>query len=58
MIRIQWFLNAKGPSTVSSMGGRWSLRDNGEAPDTQGSMTLSRAAFQVYPDTCGSRPRT
>src|SRR5205085_5455010 len=32
---VQWYLNAKGPSSVSSVGGRWSLRDGGETPDTQ-----------------------
>jgi predicted dehydrogenase len=82
---VQWFLGAKGPATVSSVGGRWSLKDGGETPDTQdavfaydpkfslqvslreagvgrregngleffgtkGSLTISRGAFQVYPD--------
>ena len=32
---VQWFLDANGPRTVSSMGGRWSMQDNGETPDTQ-----------------------
>ncbi len=32
---VQWYLNAKGPGAASSIGGRWSLRDNGETPDTQ-----------------------
>ncbi|HUK19451.1 MAG TPA: Gfo/Idh/MocA family oxidoreductase [Bryobacteraceae bacterium] len=35
---VQWLLNSNGPQTVSSMGGRWSLRDNGETPDTQEAM--------------------
>jgi predicted dehydrogenase len=30
-----WFLEATGPVYVSSVGGRYSLRDNGETPDTQ-----------------------
>jgi predicted dehydrogenase len=30
-----WYLDAKGPLSVSSVGGRYSLRDNGETPDTQ-----------------------
>ena len=82
---VQWCLNSKGPVSASSIGGRWSVRDNGETPDTQdaillydpklslqvsireaavgrregngleffgtkGSMTLSRGAFQIYPD--------
>ncbi|SPE40577.1 Oxidoreductase domain protein [Candidatus Sulfopaludibacter sp. SbA3] len=32
---VQWLLNSDGPKAVSSMGGRWSLQDNGETPDTQ-----------------------
>jgi predicted dehydrogenase len=82
---VQWFLGAKGPGIVASMGGRWSLKDGGETPDTQdavfqyphnfslqvtmreaavgrregngleffgskGSLTISRAGFQVHPD--------
>jgi predicted dehydrogenase len=30
-----WVLGSKGPLAVCSMGGRFSLRDNGETPDTQ-----------------------
>jgi predicted dehydrogenase len=29
-----WYLDAKGPLSVASVGGRYSLRDNGETPDT------------------------
>ncbi|MGH9628973.1 MAG: Gfo/Idh/MocA family protein, partial [Bryobacteraceae bacterium] len=32
---IQWFMQVKGPKSVSSMGGRFALEDNGETPDTQ-----------------------
>lgn len=32
---VQWFLDSNGPARVSSFGGRWSLEDNGETPDTQ-----------------------
>jgi predicted dehydrogenase len=32
---VQWYLGSSGPQLVSSMGGRWSLQDNGETPDTQ-----------------------
>lgn len=32
---VQWYLRSKGPRTVFSTGGRWSLKDNGETPDTQ-----------------------
>jgi predicted dehydrogenase len=30
-----WFLGVKGPQAVCSVGGRYSLHDNGETPDTQ-----------------------
>ena len=32
---VQWFLGVKGPSAVSSAGGRFALEDDGETPDTQ-----------------------
>src|SRR5262249_25125786 len=32
---VDWCLGVKGPSSVASMGGRFSLQDNGETPDTQ-----------------------
>ncbi len=32
---VHWFLGVKGPSAVSSFGGRFSLEGNGETPDTQ-----------------------
>jgi predicted dehydrogenase len=32
---VDWYLGAKGPLAVSSAGGRFSLEDNGETPDTQ-----------------------
>ncbi len=35
---VQWALNVKGPSAVSSSGGRFALEDNGETPDTQDAM--------------------
>ena len=30
-----WYLGVKGPSSVTSVGGRFCLQDNGETPDTQ-----------------------
>ncbi len=30
-----WYLDASGPKSVASMGGRFCLQDNGETPDTQ-----------------------
>jgi predicted dehydrogenase len=32
---VQWAMQVKGPSAVSSSGGRFALQDNGETPDTQ-----------------------
>src|SRR5262249_55381487 len=32
---VDWYLGAKGPLSVTSVGGRFSLQDNGETPDTQ-----------------------
>ncbi|MGP0064139.1 MAG: Gfo/Idh/MocA family protein [Isosphaeraceae bacterium] len=39
---VHWFLDAKAPSAVTSVGGRYALKDNGETPDTQD-------AFFEYP---------
>src|SRR5437879_13186144 len=35
---VHWFLGASAPKAVSSSGGRFALRDNGETPDTQDSL--------------------
>ena len=32
---MQWYLKVLGPSSVSSIGGRFALKDDGETPDTQ-----------------------
>jgi predicted dehydrogenase len=32
---VDWYLGGKAPRTVTSVGGRYSLKDNGETPDTQ-----------------------
>jgi predicted dehydrogenase len=32
---VHWFLDAAAPSAVTSSGGRFALKDNGETPDTQ-----------------------
>src|SRR5258708_696533 len=32
---VHWFLNAQGPTAITSCGGRLCLEDNGETPDTQ-----------------------
>lgn len=35
---VQWFLGASAPKAVTSSGGRFALKDNGETPDTQDSL--------------------
>ena len=35
---VHWFLGATAPKAVTSSGGRFALRDNGETPDTQDSL--------------------
>ncbi len=40
---VHWLLNSPGPRVAASVGGRWSLPDNGETPDTQ------EAIFQYDP---------
>ncbi|MCI0700603.1 MAG: Gfo/Idh/MocA family oxidoreductase [Planctomycetia bacterium] len=35
---VHWFLGVTGPTSVTSVGGRFSLQDNGETPDTQDSI--------------------
>ncbi len=32
---VHWFMNVNGPTAVSSSGGRYALKDNGETPDVQ-----------------------
>jgi predicted dehydrogenase len=32
---VHWYLNVKGPKAVTSVGGRYYVKDNGEVPDTQ-----------------------
>jgi predicted dehydrogenase len=32
---VHWYLGAKGPKSVASVGGRFCVQDNGETPDTQ-----------------------
>ena len=33
--QILWIMNAKGPTSVTSIGGRYALEDDGETPDLQ-----------------------
>jgi predicted dehydrogenase len=32
---VHWFMDATAPTAVTSVGGRFALKDNGETPDTQ-----------------------
>jgi predicted dehydrogenase len=32
---VHWYLGVEGPRSVTSVGGRFALQDNGETPDTQ-----------------------
>jgi predicted dehydrogenase len=41
---VQWVLDFKGPQSVTSVGGRFALNDDGETPDTQD-------ALYEYPKT-------
>ena len=43
---VQWAMQLKGPTAVSSSGGRFALQDNGETPDTQDSL-LEYPGFTV-----------
>jgi len=36
--QVLWIMNAKGPTMVSSAGGRYALEDDGETPDVQDAM--------------------
>ena len=81
---VHWYMDVNGPTAVSSTGGRFALKDNGETPDvqdalfeypgftgaysvrevsagrragaglefcgTKGSMVISRAGYEVFPD--------
>jgi predicted dehydrogenase len=51
---VHWFLGAKGPKTVYSVGGRWFLKDNCEVPDTQ-DVIMEYPGFNV---TCQYREAT
>jgi predicted dehydrogenase len=57
---VHWFLGVKGPLAVSSSGGRFSLADNGETPDTQDALIEypGRTALWSHREAClGQGPR-
>src|ERR1051326_4405170 len=45
---VHWFLNTKGPATAASTGGRWSLDDGGETPDTQDAIFSYAPKFSMH----------
>jgi len=45
--QVLWCMNAKGPSTVMSAGGRFALEDDGETPDTQDTTWQFPGGFTV-----------
>jgi predicted dehydrogenase len=53
-----WCLGAAGPTAVSSSGGRYSLRDNGETPDTQEALFEYPGWIAVWShrEACAGRP--
>jgi predicted dehydrogenase len=44
----QWVMNAKGPKSVYSAGGRFALQDNGETPDTQDALFEYPGFTSIY----------
>jgi predicted dehydrogenase len=58
---VHWFLGVEGPRAVSSAGGRFSLADNGETPDTQDALFEypGRTALWSHREAClGQGPRS
>jgi predicted dehydrogenase len=45
---VQWLLDSKGPATAVSTGGRWSLEDDGETPDTQDALFSYEGKFSLH----------
>jgi predicted dehydrogenase len=57
---VQWCLDPAGPLAVSSAGGRFSLQDNGETPDTQDALFEfdGWTAIWSHREACAGRPAT
>jgi predicted dehydrogenase len=49
--QILWIMNVKGPSMVSSTGGRYALEDDGETPDVQDAQWV----FPTFTMNCAIR---
>ncbi len=45
---VQWAMRVKGPTAVSSSGGRLALEDNGETPDTQDALFEYPGFTSIY----------
>jgi predicted dehydrogenase len=57
---LDWFLNAPSPAAVTSVGGRNTLRDNGETPDTQDTILEypGFAAVWSHREACGGQTQS
>ena len=54
---LQWFMGVPGPGAVSSSGGRFVLKDDGETPDTQDALFEYPGFTSVWSHREGSRGR-
>jgi predicted dehydrogenase len=54
---LQWYMGVKGPVAVSSTGGRFVLKDDGETPDTQDTLLEYPGFTAVWSHREGSRGR-
>ena len=56
---VHWFLGVKGPTAVTSVGGRFCLQDNGETPDTQDALFEYPGFTAVWShrEACAGQPK-
>ena len=54
---LQWWMGVKGPTAVTSTGGRFVLKDDGETPDTQDALFEYPGFTAVWSHREGSRGR-
>ncbi len=54
---LQWWMGVKGPTSVTSTGGRFVLKDDGETPDTQDALLEYPGFTAVWSHREGSRGR-
>jgi len=57
---VHWCLGVSGPTAVTSAGGRFSLQDNGETPDTQDAIFEypGFTALWSHREACAGRPES